>query len=54
MNVHLAFVIGGPAAEKIAVAHGGFEGGRSPELERFGRLHIVVPVEKDRGLPRSL
>ena len=54
MNVDLAFVVGGAATKKIAVAHGGFEGRRSPELERFGRLHIIMSVEKDRRLPRRL
>src|SRR5580693_1179153 len=50
MNVDLAFVIGGAAAEKIAIAHGRFEGGRGPKIERFRRLHIIVAVEEDRGL----
>src|SRR5208282_6748762 len=53
MNVDLAFVIGGATAEDIAVANGGFEGGRSPKIERFRGLHIVVPVKEDRGLAGS-
>src|ERR1700730_16128178 len=47
MNVDLAFVISGAAAEEIAVADGGFEGGRSPEIERFRGLHVVVAVKED-------
>ena len=53
MDVDLAFIIGGAAAEKIAVANGGFEGWRGPEVERLGGLHIVVAVEEDGGLAGS-
>src|SRR5208282_3522949 len=53
MNVDLAFVIGGATAEDIAVANGGFEGGRSPKIERFRGLHIVVAVKEDSGLAGS-
>src|SRR6266852_9363186 len=50
MNVHLALVVGGAAAEEIAVAHGGLKGRRGPEIERLSGLHVVVPVEKNGGL----
>ena len=53
MDVDLAFVVGGAAAEEIAVANGGFKGGRSPKIERFRRLHIVVAVKEDGGLAGS-
>ena len=54
VNVHLAFVVGGAAAIEIAVANGRLEGRRGPQFERLGRLHVVVPVKKNRGLPGSL
>src|SRR4029077_6209416 len=53
MDVDLTLVIRGAAAEKIAVANGGFEGGRSPKIERFRRLHIIVAVKEDSGLAGS-
>jgi len=53
MDVDLAFVIGGAASKEIAIANGGFEGWRSPEIERFRGLHVVVAVEQDSGLARS-
>src|SRR5690242_21625167 len=53
MNMDLAFVVGCATAKEIAATNGGFERGRGPELERFGRLHIVMPVEENRGLPRG-
>src|SRR5258708_14025918 len=52
MEVHLAFVVGSAAAEEISIADGGFERGRSPKLERLGRLNIIVPVKKNRRLAR--
>src|SRR6266436_1471867 len=51
--MHLAFVVGGAAAEEIAVAHGGFESGSGPEIERLGGLHVVVAIEKNRGFAGS-
>ena len=50
VDVHLALVIGRAAAEQISAANGGFEGRRSPQIQRLGRLHIVVAVEQDRRL----
>src|SRR5258708_9817074 len=52
MEVHLAFVVGGAAAEEISIADGGFERGRSPKLERLGRLDVIVSIKKNRGLAR--
>ncbi len=49
MNVYLALVVGGAASKKIAVPHGGLEGGRGPQLERLGRLNVVVSIKKDGG-----
>jgi len=51
--VNLAFVIGGAAAEEIAVANSGFERGRSPKIERFRGLHIVVAIKEDGGFAGS-
>src|SRR5882762_3205777 len=53
MDMNLAFVVGGAAAEEIAVAHGGFEGRSGPEIERLGGLHVVVAIEKNRGFAGS-
>jgi hypothetical protein len=53
VDVHLTFVVGGAAAEDIAVADGGFECGGGPEVERFRGLYIVVAIKKDGGLARS-
>src|SRR5579859_1010722 len=53
MDVHLAFVVRGPAAEEIAGAHGGFECGGSPKIKRFRRLHVVVAIKEDGGLAGS-
>jgi len=36
-NMNLAFVVGGAAAEEIAVAHGGFEGRSGPEIDGGSR-----------------
>src|SRR6266849_1675494 len=52
MNVDLAFIVGGTAAEEIAIAHRGFKGRGSPKIEGLGRLHVVVSVEKNSGLAR--
>jgi len=48
--VDLSFIIGGPAAEKIAIANSRLESGRSPKFERLRGLHIVVAIEEDSGL----
>src|SRR2546430_4131738 len=37
MNVDLSLVVRSPTAKEIAVANGGFECGRGPEIERLGR-----------------
>src|SRR5438552_11945551 len=33
-----------------SVAHGGLEGGRNPFVDWVRRLHVVMPVEKERRL----
>ena len=53
VNVDLAFVVSRTAAEKIAVTNGGLEGGRGPEIERFGGLHVIVPIKKNGWLAGS-
>lgn len=53
MNVDLAFVVRGAATEEIAVANCRFKGGRSPKIERFRGLHIVVAVKEDGGFAGS-
>ena len=50
VDMDLAFVVGGAAAEEIAAANRGLEGRRGPEFERLGRLDVVMAVEKDGGL----
>src|SRR5260370_14952615 len=53
VDVNLALVVGGTATEEITVANCGFESGRGPEIERLGRLHVVMAVKKDGGLTGS-
>jgi hypothetical protein len=53
VDVNLAFVVGGAAAKDVAVADGRFESGRSPKVQRFGGLDVVVSVEKNGGFARS-
>ena len=54
MNVHLSFVVGRAAAEQIAAADGRLKGRRGPQIQRLGRLHVVVPVEKNGRLARRV
>ena len=42
-------VISGPAAPDASVADDRLEGRRGPEIQRVGRLHVVVAVEDDMG-----
>src|SRR5216684_1487669 len=51
--MYLALVVGSTASKKIAVAHRRFERRRRPEIERLGRLHIIVAIEENRWLTRS-
>src|SRR5713101_2818807 len=53
MDVDLAFVVGGAASKEIAVSHGRFECRRSPEIERLGGLHVIVPVKENGWLTGS-
>jgi hypothetical protein len=50
MNMNLTFIVGGSASKDIPVAHFGLKGGRGPEFEGLGRLHIVVAVKEDGWL----
>ena len=50
VDVHLALVVGGAAAIQISAANRGFKCRRGPQVQRLGRLHIVMPVEKDGRL----
>ena len=50
MDMNLPFIIGRTAPIDIPVAHFRLEGRRGPEFEGFGRLDVVVTVEKDRRL----
>src|SRR6267154_939795 len=54
MQMHLAFVVSGAAAEEIAVAHRGFKGRRGPQFQGFGGLHVVMPIEKNGGFSGSV
>ena len=53
VHQHLAFVVDRAATENLAVAHFSLEGRRVPELERVGRLHVVVAVDQHGRLSRS-
>src|ERR1043166_3219748 len=53
MEEQLAFVVDGAAGEDLVVADRGLEGRRLPELERLGGLHVVVPIDEERGLAWS-
>ena len=53
VNVNLSFVIGGAAAEKISAANCRLERRRRPQIERLGRLHIVMPVKEHSGFSGS-
>ncbi len=50
LEVHedLALVVGRAAGVDLAVAHGGLERRRRPQVERIDWLHVVVPVEENR------
>ena len=50
LEVHedLALVVGRPARVDRALADGGLEGRRLPQVQRIDRLHVVVPVEQHR------
>ena len=45
----LSLVIHGAARVDASVAHRRLERRRGPQLERLGRLHIVVAVDEHRG-----
>ena len=47
-RVQLALVVGDPAAVVPAVALGQLERRRLPQVDRRGRLHVVVAVDHDR------
>ena len=46
---HLAFVVGRAAGVNVAIAHGRFERGANPFVERLWGLDVVVAVAKDDG-----
>ncbi len=50
VHVHLALVVGGAARVDVAVADGRLEGRRMPQLQRIGRLDVVVAVAQHGGL----
>ncbi len=52
-DVRLPLVIRGAAGIDVVVADLGYERRRLPFLQRVGRLHVVVPVEQQRGFPVS-
>jgi len=45
----LPFVIGSAPRGDDAIGETGLEGGRGPEVERVGRLDVVMPVDEDGG-----
>jgi hypothetical protein len=50
VNVDLPFIVGGAAAVQIAAANRWLEGRGRPQVQRLGRLHVVVAVEQDGRL----
>jgi len=54
VKVHLPFVIGTTATVKMAAPNGRFERRKGPQPERFRRLHVIVPVEKDGRSAKEL
>src|ERR1700686_1301665 len=44
---NLAFVVHGSSGEDLLVAHGWLERRRSPQLQRFGRLDVVVAIDEN-------
>lgn len=54
VDVNLPFVVGGAAAIEIIVAHDRFKSRGGPELKRFGGLNVIVAVEQNGGLARSV
>ena len=50
--IDLALVVAGAAREDVVAADLRLEGRRLPLVQRVGRLHVVVAVEKDGGLAR--
>ncbi len=47
----LALVVAGPARIKIAVANRRLERRRLPQIQRLGRLHVVVVVDQEFASP---
>ena len=43
----LAFVVAGAAPEERAVGDARLEGRRLPQLQRLGRLHVVMPIDHE-------
>jgi hypothetical protein len=54
VDIHLTFVIGGTAGVKVTVADYGLKWGGFPEIERIGRLDVVMPVTENRWLAGSV
>src|SRR5687768_16342725 len=48
----LSFVVHGPTREDFSVANRRLEWRRMPEIERLGRLYVVVAVDEHRRCPR--
>ena len=44
----MAFIIADAAGKQLAVPQGRLKGGRFPQLERLGRLDIIMIVEEQR------
>ena len=49
VQIQLSLVVDRSTRIDAPVAHGGLERGRGPQLEGFGRLHVVVSVDQQRG-----
>ncbi len=54
VHVHLPFVVGRTAGVNISIAQNGLKRRRLPQLQRIGRLHIVMPITQHRRLSWSV
>ena len=52
VGVGLPLVVRGAARHQLVPLHRGLERRMAPELDGIDRLHVVMPVEEDRGLAR--
>ena len=52
VGIELALVVRGAAAKEVVSDPGRLKGGRAPEIQRVGRLHVIVAIDQDGGPAR--